>query len=63
MAIMKHCYLKPPDVAPVLIRFNYDAHGKIDREKNYHFLSYRKKHFTQLYEEISTSPKFRTYAT
>jgi len=25
-----HCYLKPPDVIPVLIRFNYDANAKLE---------------------------------
>jgi len=25
-----HCNLRPPDAAPVLIRFNYDAHAKFE---------------------------------
>jgi len=25
-----HCNLRLPDVAPVLIRFNYDAHAKFE---------------------------------
>jgi len=28
VAIAMHCNLRPPDAAPVLIRFNYDVHAK-----------------------------------
>jgi len=29
-AIAMHCNLRSPDAAPVLIRFNYDAHAKFE---------------------------------
>jgi len=29
MAIQMHCNLRPPDVAPVVIRFNYMAHTEL----------------------------------
>ena len=25
-----HCNLRPPDAAPVIIRFNYDVHAKFE---------------------------------
>jgi len=30
MAILMHCNLRPPDAAPVLIRFDFVAHGKFE---------------------------------
>jgi len=30
VAIAMHCNLRPPNAAPVLIRFNYDAHAKFE---------------------------------
>jgi len=30
MANVMHCNLRPPDVAPVVFRFNYDAHTKVE---------------------------------
>ena len=29
VAIAMHCNLRPSNAAPVLIRFNYDAHAKV----------------------------------
>ena len=28
--IAMHCNLRPPDAAPALVRFNYDAHTKFE---------------------------------
>jgi len=30
VALVMHCNVRPPDAAPVLIRFNYDAHAKFE---------------------------------
>ena len=30
MTIAMHCNMRPPDAAPVLIRFNYNAHAKFE---------------------------------
>ena len=31
-----HCNLRPSDAAPVLIRFNYDAHAKFEVAEHFH---------------------------